>query len=548
MTSAWYMALATDQMQHFLCSRSIILAALSPIAADSNQVDTTLTSIQRILAANASRSNDDVTAAALISLPTLLLSLAASKEDSSSSTRYLISLMESFDFDLVTRYCHSEAKNSQVAAFLSLTRLNQMYAAASILLASKEVPNANVRLHSDALAFLWDTLNPSVGGIDSVLLGMIPVGESFGQMADRVESDLPPSLTAPVESKHHTLPFLLQHPRVFLAANAYLISTLSTLPRPKLQSSGGYEFLSDRKHYSYFDQIARATHHNTECKKETLTSLPWTVWVLLAPFVAPESTAMHVVNNFVSVLLGNQCKVLYSLFTSIDEADAIKTTASNVVNKFFRELEYLFIRFFRLPRDLILIGDNDSNQEVELNEHGLEIAVCLLRSICQAAHHLDSAIGIQMFQQSFLRLIRIWVGGSSTKYNADLMGSPFIAACVAVKHSFADKEQLADLLKCGEFAKSVLREFFLPPTRESSVPWLRYRLLVEFFEACLIPYTGTQGLPVVDVPNNVEVAAVIDKLYPSVITSMIFDQDMGGLEVRTDTRLAIFPHHRVPNM
>jgi hypothetical protein len=128
------------------------------------------------------------------------------------------------------------------------------------------------------------------------------------------------------------------------------------------------------------------------------------------------------------------------------------------------------------------------------------------------------------------------------------MGSPFIAACVAVKHSFADKEQLADLLKCGEFAKSVLREFFLPPTRESSVPWLRYRLLVEFFEACLIPYTGTQGLPVVDVPNNVEVAAVIDKLYPSVITSMIFDQDMGGLEVRTDIRLAFFPHHRVPNM
>jgi hypothetical protein len=184
-----------------------MLAALSPIAADSNQVDTTLTSIQRILAADSSRSNDDVTTAALLSLPTLLLSLAAFKEDTSSSTRYLISLMESFDIDLITRHCQSEVTNSQVAAFLTLARLNKMYAAASIVTASKDTPNVNDHLHSNAITFLWDTLNPSVSGIDSVLLSMIPIGESSGQMTDSLETDLPPSLSAPFESYHHTLPY-----------------------------------------------------------------------------------------------------------------------------------------------------------------------------------------------------------------------------------------------------------------------------------------------------------------------------------------------------
>lgn len=519
-----------------------MLAALSPIAADSNQVDTTLTSIQRILAADSSRSNDDVTTAALLSLPTLLLSLAAFKEDTSSSTRYLISLMESFDIDLITRHCQSEVTNSQVAAFLTLARLNKMYAAASIVTASKDTPNVNDHLHSNAITFLWDTLNPSVSGIDSVLLSMIPIGESSGQMTDSLETDLPPSLSAPFESYHHTLPLLQQDHRVFLAAHAHLRSVLSTLPRSKLQSSGVYKFLSDRKHYLYFDRIAHATHHKTECKKDTLKSLPWTVWVLLAPFLAPEPMANRVARNVAITLLGNQCKVLYSLFTS-DVPGAIETAPSNVANMFFRELEYLFIRFYNLPQDLILIGDGGSNQEGELDEHGLDIAVCLLQSLYQAAP-VDSAIGVQVLQQSLLRLIRIWVGGLSTKYNDDSTGSPFSAAGDAVKHSFANRKQLVDLLKCGKFAKAVLREFFLPPTKDSSIPWSRYQLLVEFFEACLIPYARTQGLPIVDVPNNVEVAGMIDKLYPAVITSMIFDQDMGGLEVRTDSPCAFLHLHR----
>jgi hypothetical protein len=509
---------------------------LRPITTDSNQHDTTLTSIQRILV-DSSKSIDAV-ATSLISLPISLLSLASTKEQQHASTSYLLSLLKSLDFDIVTRHCQSSKKSIKVAAYLSLARLNQMYAAAS-LTTSEDDPNANEQLQLQA--FLWKKLNPTIRGIDLVLLNMPSFDESTSKLLCQGVS-LPLSLSA----------FKLdldQSPRVFLSTHVYLRSTLSTVSNSTLQSFGGFEFLRNREHYSNFSQIAHALHQDSECDPNTLASIPLPVWVLLMPFVAPQSVAKRVTESIGLTLLGSQCRVFCTLFMSKDEikSEAVtKMRAVGAAKAFFREIEYLLIRFFRLPRALIITFDDEEadNDEATNDLMGLDLAVCLFRSLCLYSP-LETATGVQLFQQSLLRLIRIWVGGTGSKYSADSDTSSFNAASDAIKSIFRGKVQSHEVLSCSDFAASVLREFFLPAVKHS-IPWSRYQLLVEFIESCFLPNTQTQGLPMhgLDVPNNIEVIGFIDKIYPGVMASMIFNQDLEGLSMCTAFRMYLVNENR----
>lgn len=492
--------------------RCILLAALCPIAADSTQNDTTLTSLQRILV-DASTSANVVTAA-LITLPTLLLSLAACKQDQDASMRYIISLMESFDFDLISRHCQSDMSSIRVAAFLSLARLNQIYIAVS-----------TKQLCMNATSFLLSGLNPPVKRIDSMLVDMLCFEESSDKLLYE-DIELPSSLSTSFKSDACKLQLLRHTPWDFHAAHLYLRSKMTTLSNATLQSLDGSAFLSNQKHYSYFDQIALDIYQNTDCSEGMISRMPLPVWVLLAPFLAPEPVASQTASSVGPILLSNHCKVFNALFATN------KVGAQSAVEKLFREIEYLLNRFFRLPRAIITFGEiKEMSEEEGFDEAGLDIAVHLLKSLCQSAP-VDVDVGRRMFQQSFLRLIRIWVAGTSTKYSADTMyACVFSVARDAIKYSFAHMDQSADMLSDGAFAASVFREFFLPVIKDSSSPWSRYQLLVEFFEACLIPNNRTHGQPGVDVPNSFEVGRIVDELYPSVITSMILDEDIQGLEV-----------------
>ena len=476
----------------------------------------------------------------MISMPTTLLSLASSKEKHFSS-RYLISLMESFDFGLTFEHCCSDIKMIRTAALSALGRLHQIYAA-SALMASKDVPMTPEHSWLNSTGFL-DTLDLSVCGINSFLLSMMWSDNSTSKLSWNHDNKIPLSLMTVLESNDFTIQFLHQPSHVFLAAYAYLISVISTSPRSILMSFGGYEFLQNREHRLYFDQIVQnqqAKHSN-----ETKQRIPMPVWALLSPFVATKPISKHITKRFGNALLSNQCKVFCTLFLPKDElnADAVE----NAVKRFFGEMEFLFVKFFRLPQAIVTFSDDNSciSTDEGLNEHGLEIVVCLLESLCRTASP-DSAVKNQIFQQSVLRLIRIWVGCTSTAYTmTDMNTSPFHAACDAVKGAFRDKKYLIDTLESGDFVAAIFREFFLPSVKDS-IPWKRYQLLVEFLESCILPYTRSQGLPLhgLDVQNSLEVGEFIDSIYPSILTSMIFNEDISGLEMCAAFRMYIVSENK----
>lgn len=521
-------------------SRCILLASLSPVTADSNYHDTSLTSIQHILADPL--TPQDLISASLISLPILLHSIASSKEDQSISTRYLLSLLESFDYELITRHCRSEIKRIQASALLSISRLLQMYTAVSIV-SSKEDCSLTEQLRSEVAAFLWDKMNPSVSGTHEVLLGMIRFDNPLLKLS--MGTDIPSSLLL-LPSDNFILPLVHESHHVFLAAHTYLQSTLSVGSMSTLLSFGGFEFLSAREHYLYLEELAQSVRQGTECNPKTLTRVPFSVWAILSPFVAVDpSISKDVAKGFGHILLDNY-KIFSTLFMPEDELNSgvtIKAKAVGAVQQFFREIECLLITFFGLPRDLVTIGEcNSSLDDQIMNEHGLEISVCLFQSLCQAAP-LDSIIGVYVFKQSLLRLTRIWVGGTSTKYTVtEYFITAFSAACDAIKGLFSERgNNLNDLFfKSDDFAASIFKEFFLPSVKDS-IPWSRYQLLVEFIESCLLPNLPTQGLPAngLDVPNNLEVGGFIDRVYPSVIASMIFNEDNAGLEMCAAFRMYI---------
>ena len=453
--------------------------------------------------------------------------------------------MESFDFELVLEYCWSDIKMIRTAALLSLGRLHQLYAAAA-LIASKDEPSTPEQLWQNSTAFL-DSLNPTKCGINSGLLSLLCFDDSAAELWDH-RRKLPLSLMKMMKSHDFMLQFLHQSSNLFLAAHVYLFSVLATASRSMLMSLGSYEFLQNREHYSYFDQVAH--DQQTKHSNETKHCIPMPVCILLSPFVAIEPISKQVANQFGNVLLGNQCKVFCTLFLSNRKSKAgasIETRADNAVKRFFGEMEYLFIKFFRLPHAIITFTDDGPNgpNDEGMNAHGLEIAVCLLQSLCRTAC-VDSAIGNHIFQQSLLRLIRIWVGSTSSEYTeTDMTNSPFHAAYDAIKGLFRDKKQRTDTLKSGDFAAAIFREFFLPSVKDS-IPWKRYQLLVEFIESCILPYTRSQGLPLhgLDVPNSLEVGGFIDNIYPSILTSMIFNEDISGLEMCAAFRMYIVSENK----
>eukprot|EP00956_Cyclotella_meneghiniana_P003455 scaffold4212_cov67-Cyclotella_meneghiniana.AAC.1 len=385
-------------------------------------------------------------------------------------------------------------------------------------------------------------MNPRVSGIHEVLLGMLRFDNSSPKPP--MGTDIPSSLLM-LPPDDFILPFVHEPHDVFLAAHTYLQSTLSVGSMSMMLSFGGFEFLGSREHYLYLEEIAQSVRQHTECNPKTLARVPFSVWALLSPFVAKDPTiSKHVAKGLGHILLDNNYKLFCALFMPKDElksAVTINRKAVSAVEKFFREMEYLLIKFFGLPRALITFDEcNSLDDETMMNEHGLDISVCLFQSLCLAAP-LDSSIGVYVFQQSLLRLTRIWVGGTSTKYTAtECSITAFSAACDTIKRLFSEREDLVDLFKSDDFAASIFREFFLPSTKDS-IPWSRYQLLVEFVEFCFLPNTTTQGLPVhgLDVPNNLEVGGFIDQVYPSVIASMIFNEDNAGLEMCAAFRMYI---------
>eukprot|EP00804_Cyclotella_cryptica_P008905 CCRYP_012021-RA/>CCRYP_012021-RA protein AED:0.02 eAED:0.02 QI:94/1/1/1/0.87/0.88/9/625/3358 len=531
-----------------LSGRCILLAALFPITADSNHNDTTLTSIQRILV-DSSRSSH-AHAASLVSLPTLFLSLASTKQHPSACSRYLLSLMNSFDFKIVARHCQSSFKMVQVSAFLALARLNHMYAATSMVVSNQDLAD---RLSLAASSFLWKTLNPLISGIDSVLLSLFSLNE-FSSFCWMKGNGLPPSLAALVDLNDKVLPLLFGSPHVLLAAHKYLQSTLAVVSRSTLLSFGAYEFVLDKSRYSYFDAVAEG---GKECHPTALASIPAPLWILLVPFISATPISSLAAKSVGPTLLRNHSELFSALFVSDDEMEAgplTKETAFNAVERCFRVIDYLAIKFCQLPSALLLFSEEDNSKDGEepLNNQGLETVVCLFKSLCRSSS-LDSAIGFELFQQSILRLLRIWIGGTNARYrffnDNKASGSAFSAAYDAIKEIFdeirqpAQSHQFLRLMKCRDFVASIFREYFLV---KDSTPFLRYRLLVTFIESCLLPYTRTHGLPArgLDVPNNVGVVGFIDDVYPSVITSMIFNEDIEGLEMCAAFRMYLISEHK----
>lgn len=534
-------------------SRCILLAALFPITADSNQHDTTLTSIQRILA-DSSRS-PRACAASLVSLPILFFSLASTKQHQSASSRYLLSLMNSFDFKLVTSYCQSNIKMVQVSAFLSLARLNHMYTATSMVVSNQDLID---ELSVAATSYLWKTLNPFHFGMDSVLLSLYSLNETFSLVWIK-RMGLPPSLTALLDLNDIVLPLVRGSPHVFLASHKYLQSTLAVVPRSTLLSYRAYEFLLDQNCYSYFDEVVEGIRQSAKCHATAVARIPPPVWILLAPFVSAAPISTLAAKSVGPALLYKEGDLFSAMFVSGDEKEAglvTREAAISSVGRCFRLIEYLAIKFFRLPSILILFSREDRSDtgEEHLNNQDLETTVCLFRSLCRSSS-LDSTIGHEIFQQSILRLLRIWIGGTSTRrclfYSNDSSVSVFSAAYDAVKEIFCDLRhpahsyQFVRLLKCRDFVASIFREFFLHSVKDS-IPWSRYRLLAAFIESCLLPFTRTQGLPAhgLDVPNNVVVVRFIDDVYPSVLTSMIFREDIEGLEMCTAFRMYLLGEHK----
>jgi hypothetical protein len=543
--------------------RSILLAALFPVTADSKQHDTTLTSVQRILA-DSSRSSL-LRSASLVCLPTLFLSLASSKQDQYAASRYLLSIMKSFDFGLVANICQSDSSMLQVAAFLALTRLYQLYTAASLVASKQDRPAAG-QLLPDAASLVWDKLDPSKSGIFTVLLNMLHFDEPLALLGTN-STDLPSSLNALLSSKDN-LPLVHQSPRVFSASHLCLQSTLAVVPRLRLRSLGAYDFFRNQGHYSLFDRVAQASSNN-EYDQMVIESIPAPVWVLLAPFVAAAPIARPVAENVGPALLRNECELFCAMFIDKETTAAVQTKeiVTDAVGTFFKQIEYLLISFFRLPHALILssVEEDSSSEEELLNEEGLEIAVIIFKSLCQSSS-LDLEIGIQVFQQSLLRLLRIWIGSTTVNYHTsdlnNFVGSPF-SSFDAIKNVFEKKEAQSKsdeeglsrqqiqplkpigLLKDNSFVASIFREFFLPCVKYS-IPWLRYRILVTFIESYLLPASRTHGLPAngLDVPNNVEVVGYIDAVYPSIITALIFKEDIECLEMCAAFRMYLISEHK----
>lgn len=452
--------------------------------------------------------------------------------------------MESLDFQIVTRYCQSEVEAIRAAAFLTLAKLYQVYAAASFIVSPDDNPiRGNIR--SDATILLWDVLNLADRGAVPVLLSMRYFNWSSTNLWES-GIDLPSSLSLRFKSNDYKFAMLRQSPRAFLASHLYLRSTLATVSISTVRSFRGFEFFNKQEHYRCYDQVAQAVLQNVEYTEETHEHVPFSVWVLLAPFVISVPVANEVAKCIGPVLLQNDCKVLSALFVSEGKTELnliSKKSAVAVINKLFGEIEYLLIKFFRLPSALLTLGDDDSSPGDEvLHETGLEIAFIIFQSMCESAP-LDSKIGLQVFQQSFLRLVRMWVWGTSNNYRT-VDYSSFTSAGDAIKRLFGHRKELIHVLG-DDFMASVLREFFLPSIADS-VPFFRYQLLVGFMESCILPHRRSRGYPTheIDTPNCFGVLSFVDKIYPSVMASMIFNGDIEGLEMCAAFKMYLLSEHK----
>lgn len=527
-----------------LQTRCIFLATQYPILLDSKQHDTTMASIRHILSGTSSKS-PLLVISSLVGLANLFISKTRKSGCCPSSARSLVLQLNAFNFkDLVLHHAQSNDPGIRSAAFIAMARLVKVFSAAS-LVASENVVDQDALQTSAASTYLWIELDPSINGMYHHIVDMLSLDGPCTFTATK-DDQLHSVLTSPILTNDDTglLDFSHMSGMHALAKYSYLQSTLALAPYSALASCNASDFVRDEQHYTMYDKVAEA-HQSKNVSGLALAGIPSSIWILLAPFVIRDKSAREYATRGLALsMFYDGCKLLSAFFTSENELEIInssKQVAKLASEGLFREIEYLLFRFVKLPPDMLIVSDyGGASASMDLPEvEELEMVVLLLQTLCNAAP-LGSAVGVQVFQHSLLQLLRIWMasaGGNAFEVESDLVGASSISSIVFDGlNSIFKKQPTKDnhpqsMKHVYDIFPAILREFFLPSSKEKISPWTRYHLLIVFVETFVLPFSRTIGLPAYDFGSVHEINGFMKTVYPSAIASMIENEDIEALEM-----------------
>jgi len=542
-----------DEITPLQC-RCILLATMCPVVSSSEQYEPTMSSVRCILASSTpSQAPPAIVKTALLGLPTLFLSLAQRKDDNvAASTKYLTLMMNSFNFeDLVIRYTKPDMEEGvQVSAFLTLSRLVKIYAAASLVVGHDDVSDNSQS--SKASSYLWHHLNPTTNGIHTVLLSLLSsAGDDDAFTMSKDAAHFHDSLSTPALSNRGSSTLSMQgdSPRQCMSSLIYLRSVLAVAPESKLRSSNALEFFTDKRHYDIIVNIVK--NMDSDMKEGSLSDeqIPPPVWVFLMPFLSRDvATQMYAASTFGKTLLYDECKVLFACFIESEmRADQISCEARRAVNSLFVEIDFI-LRLCGLDRDVLISKELDNlpvyNTNFDNNTpdriSNVGAAIGIFSSLCKWAP-LNTHIGNFIIEGSVLALVRIWISATGG-YAFDSNSLPDDPTChfSLASHAFQGLNTIFKQNNGDEVCSTIkncmskiFSEFFLP--QYDIVASTRYRLLCLFIGSFLLPDSSTrQSQPAYntfEVSVATEINTYIDSVYPSIIVHFVKAEDHEAIQM-----------------
>ncbi|KAL7541357.1 hypothetical protein ACHAXR_011755 [Thalassiosira sp. AJA248-18] len=521
-----------------------------------------------ILGDTAHSQSPGIVQATLLGLPNLFISLASRRDGhEAAAAKYLTIMMDSFSIeDLVIRYAKSDTQGIQISAMLTLARLARVYTAASLVASSDHYGGDQL---CTATSYLWQQLSPTINGMHTVILSMFSLHGCFSFTSSE-DAHFQPTLGLPLFSKIPSSLFCrtkIDSPRQLMANLVYLQSVIALAPESMIRSSNINEFLSDKRHYGMFDELAEEMTSEIEGKESVFVKIPPPVWLFLMPFLAYDtSTQASAANVFGQILFCNGCKVFSACFIPESEMRASlnqvsKEASKKAADKLFTEIDFCLLRFCGLGRDLL------SSKELDiLPGHGTElsrisdagVAIGVFRSLCQWSP-LDTTVGDYILERSLLALIRIWVASSGgyafnpedstvdSASHSSLASNAFGGLNEIFKYSRyqGSSSQPNELLKrVDSIMAKILMEFFLPPLQHMISAKTRYHLLSLFIGSFLLPSSAAQSLQAQHTFDVASVFQFIDSVYPSVIVQMIKDEDHEAIQMCVAFRMYLLRESR----
>ena len=175
-----------------------------------------------------------------------------------------------------------------------------------------------------------------------------------------------------------------------------------------------------------------STFHNENPKRDgiSMPSIPPLVWIFYAAFVDPDKTVrQYAARNLGLILLGNESRLLFSLFLTKTEWDYWENKhderklATPLLTRFFQEIETLMFKFCSVPPTQLsyTMGGGtaqtttgaSSNSTFSDSTTGSTItyqysALCALSSLCEHAD-VNRITGALIFEGALRRIIRFWL-------------------------------------------------------------------------------------------------------------------------------------------